>query len=80
MVKLIGKWVEAYRSLRNYRRCRRAIAKADRLAKDGQPHVVLMLAGRPRVFSQQRLRYLVQQGVFTLSARKLRAMAIYKTR
>lgn len=83
MVTIFRKWVEAYRSLLNYRRCRRAIREADRRhITTGKKYLVLMYGGRPMVIGKQALKAKIKSGFFNkgFTAEKAEALAIYKTR
>ncbi len=83
MVKFIKKCGEALWSLRNYRRCRRAIREADRrLATTGHKQLVIMYDGRPMVISKRALKARIKAGYFRkgFTPEKAEALAIYKTR
>lgn len=75
-------WVRAYKSMVYYRRCKRAIKRADRRAvSTGKKQLVLICDGKPVVMSKQRVKKLIKEGYFVkgFTAEKAEALAIYKT-
>ncbi len=83
MVNRIKKWVKAYRSVVYYRRCKKAIKRADRRAiVTGKKQLVMIYGGKPVVISKQRLKEMIKKGVFVkgFTPEKAEALAIYKTR
>lgn len=83
MVKIIEKWVKAYKSYVLYKRCKRAIKRADRQATvTGKKQLVIMYGGKPLVVSKQHLKEIIKEGAFRkgFTPEKAEALAIYKTR
>lgn len=80
--KILKKWVKAYKSMVLYRRCKRAIRRADRQAVvTGRKQLVLLHGGKPVVVSKQQLKKLIRQGAFIrgFTLEKAERLAIYKT-
>lgn len=66
-----------------YRRCKKAIKRADRRAiVTGKKQLVMIYGGKPVVISKQRLKEMIKKGVFVkgFTPEKAEALAIYKTR
>lgn len=83
MVKIIEKWVKAYKSYVLYKRCNRAIKRADRQAvTTGRKQLVIMYGGKPIVVSKQHLKAKIREGAFCkgFTPEKAESLAIYKTR
>lgn len=83
MVKLFQKIVKAYKSYVLYRRCKRAIKRADRQAVvTGKKQLVIMYGGKPLVVSKQHLKQKIKEGAFCkgFTPEKAESLAIYKTR
>lgn len=83
MVKLFQKIVKAYKSYVLYRRCKRAIKRADRQAvTTGKKQLVIMYGGKPLVVSKQHLKQKIKEGAFCkgFTPEKAELLAIYKTR
>lgn len=83
MVKIIEKWVKAYKSYVLYRRCKRAIKRADRQATvTGKKQLVIMYGNKPLVVSKQHLKAKIKEGAFCrgFTPEKAESLAIYKTR
>lgn len=83
MVKIIEKLVKAYKSYVLYKRCRRAIKRADRQAvTTGRKQLVIMYGGKPIVVSKQHLKAKIREGAFCkgFTPEKAESLAIYKTR
>lgn len=83
MVKIFQNIVRTYRSYVLYRRCKRAIRRADRQAvTTGRKQLVIMYAGKPIVVSKQHLKEKIKEGAFCkgFTPEKAEALAIYKTR
>lgn len=83
MVKLFQKIVKAYKSYVLYRRCKRAIKRADRQAvTTGKKQLVIMYGGKPLVVSKQHLKQKIKEGAFCkgFTPEKAESLAIYKTR
>lgn len=83
MVKLFQKIVKAYKSYVLYKRCRRAIKRADRQAvTTGRKQLVIMYGGKPIVVSKQHLKEKIKEGAFCkgFTPEKAESLAIYKTR
>jgi hypothetical protein len=82
MVKLFQKIVKAYKSYVLYRRCKRAIKRADRQAvTTGKKQLVIMYGGKPLVVSKQHLKQKIKEGAFCkgFTPEKAESLAIYKT-
>lgn len=82
MVKIIEKWVKAYKSMVLYIRCKRAIKRANRQAVvTGKKQLVIMYGGRPIVVSKQHLKAKIKEGAFRkgFTPEKAEQLAIYKT-
>lgn len=83
MVKLFQKVVKAYKSYVLYKRCKRAIKRADRQAvTTGKKQLVIMYGGKPLVVSKQHLKVKIKEGAFCkgFTPEKAESLAIYKTR
>lgn len=83
MVKLFQKIVKAYKSYVLYKRCKRAIKRADRQAvTTGKKQLVIMYGGKPLVVSKQHLKQKIKEGAFCkgFTPEKAESLAIYKTR
>lgn len=83
MVKLFQKIVKAYKSYVLYKRCNRAIKRADRQAVvTGKKQLVIMYGGKPLVVSKQHLKQKIKEGAFCkgFTPEKAESLAIYKTR
>jgi hypothetical protein len=83
MVKLFQKIVKTYKSYVLYRRCKRAIKRADRQAVvTGKKQLVIMYGGKPIVVSKQHLKEKIKEGAFCkgFTPEKAESLAIYKTR
>jgi len=75
--------VKVFKSWLNYRRCQRAIRRADRLAvTTGRKQLVLMYDGRPVVMSKQHLKKMIREHKFMkgFTPQQAEQLAIYKTR
>lgn len=83
MVKLFQKIVKAYKSYVLYRRCKRAIKRAERQAvTTGKKQLVIVYGGKPLVVSKQHLKAKIKEGAFCkgFTPEKAESLAIYKTR
>lgn len=83
MVKLFQKIVKAYKSYVLYKRCNRAIKRADRQAVvTGKKQLVIMYGRKPLVVSKQHLKQKIKEGAFCkgFTPEKAESLAIYKTR
>ncbi len=83
MVKLFQKIVKAYKSYVLYKRCKRAIKRADRQAvTTGKKQLVIMYGSKPLVVSKQHLKQKIKEGAFCkgFTPEKAESLAIYKTR
>ena len=83
MVKLFQKIVKAYKSYVLYKRCKRAIKRADRQATvTGKKQLVIMYGGKPLIVSKQHLKQKIKEGAFCkgFTPEKAESLAIYKTR
>lgn len=83
MVKLFQKVVKAYKSYVLYKRCKRAIKRADRQAvTTGKKQLVIMYGSKPLVVSKQHLKAKIKEGAFCkgFTPEKAESLAIYKTR
>lgn len=82
MVKFISKTIELIKSAINYRRCKAAIKKADRLkVTTGRKQLVLMSRGKPVVVSKQSLKRSIMQHGFRkgFTIQDAERIAIYQT-
>lgn len=76
------RFIHNFKSWRNYRRCQKAIRKADMLKlTTRKKQLVIMYGGRPEVISKERLKEKVREGFFQpgITVDKIESMAIYKT-
>lgn len=83
MVKIIEKWVSTYKSYVLYKRCKRAIKRADQQATvTGKKQLVIMYGSKPLVVSKQHLKEKIKEGAFCkgFTTEKAESLAIYKTR
>lgn len=78
----IKEMMAAWKSYRHYKRCRRAIAEADRRKlMTRKKQLVLVWAGRPVVISKEDLKEQIRAGRFRrgFNVAKAESLAIYKT-